>query len=86
MKKTTAKTKVSSRKPKASAAKKAEVKRKKHLFNFVVNREERRQIKRKANKYTRGNSSAWVKYAALKHDVPAKLRRDLVCEQEAMAS
>lgn len=78
MNKPTRSKKVTRHKPKPKARpKKAKkpAKRKKSLFNFVVNREERREIKRKAKQYTNGNASAWVKYASLKHVVPAKLRR-----------
>jgi hypothetical protein len=42
------------------------------LFNFRLSPAERKAIGKKARKYTRGNLSAWIKYAALSHDVPKK--------------
>lgn len=35
------------------------------LFNFRYNDEEREKIKAKADRFTYGNMSAWIKYAAL---------------------
>lgn len=40
--------------------------KKKNLINLKISENELQEIKKKADKYTNGNLSAWLRYAAIK--------------------
>jgi len=45
---------------------KSSIKEKKMILPIKLTKEEKKQLQEKADKYTGGNVSAWVRYAAIK--------------------